>query len=268
MFGQKSKIFFILFALPFLVAAQDMNGDSKPPSNTTGNAPVGDQDVQLLYRNDFSIGGLIHSAGFGLNFRRGKHITGFKRGILEIELVNVKHPKEVKTQNQLFENSKGYFYGKLNVLNILRPGVGFQTQLYGKSDRRGVEVNLITFIGPSFGLAKPVYLQILNDIPSTTNPNDYIISTEKYDPEIHFTDRIYGRAPYFKGFNETKVFPGGYAKLALNFEYGAMDDDIKAIETGVCLDIYAKPVPVMANTENNQIYFTVYLHFLYGKRWF
>jgi hypothetical protein len=266
-FFQKRVLFAVL-----LISALGMNAqDGQPePKSSPGFNPVGENDeVQLLYKNDFTLGAMVHTQGWGLNFRRGKHITGYKRGIFELEIVNIRHPKEIKTKNLLFgENSRGYYFGKLNSLLVFRPGFGTQFELFGKQVRRGVEINLVTFAGPSLGLAKPVYLQILYPIPSTPNPNDYVISTEKYDPEIHFADKIYGRAPYFKGFGESKIFPGGFAKLGLNFEYGDLDDNIKSLETGVILDIYPRVVPIMAHTRNSQTYLTFYIHMMFGRRWF
>jgi hypothetical protein len=240
--------------------AQDGKTVNPPPQQIGGN-----DDVQLLYRNEFVIGGIVHSSGFGFNYRRGWHVTGYKKRILEIEGANIKHPKEIKTQNPLFENSKGYVYGKLNVFDVLRVGYGFQKELYGKEQRRGVQINLVTLLGASMGLAKPVYLEILQP---TSDPQIYNISTERYDPEKHFTDNIYGRAPFFRGFEQSKIYPGGYAKLGLSFEYADLDDDIKCIETGVTVDAFPKVIPIMAKTTNNQVFVNLYINFIWGKKWF
>ena len=69
--------------------------DGQPePKSSSGFNPVGENDeVQLLYKNDFTLGAMVHTQGWGLNFRRGKHITGYKRGIFELEIVNIRHPK-------------------------------------------------------------------------------------------------------------------------------------------------------------------------------
>ncbi len=262
---QKTKLVFSLLLLSF--AFISLSAQEKEQTTAGGFNPVGEQDVQLLYRNDFSFSAFAQTNGFGINFRRGKHITGFKRGIIELEIANYKHPKELRTVNERFDHSKGYFYGKLNVLHMVRPGFGTFTQLFGKQQRRGVEISLVTFVGATFGLAKPVYLQILKENQNGL-PNEYIISTERYDPDIHYRDDIYGRAPYFKGFGELKIHTGGYAKLGLNFEHADLDDEIRALETGVTLDIYPKVIPIMANEFNRQAFLTFYLSFTWGKRWF
>lgn len=258
------KVFFFFIALifPFVLASQE-----KEQNTAGGFNPVGEQEVQLLYKNDFSFSGGINTNGFQLNFRRGRHITGFKRGIFELEVANYKHPKEIRTVNERFDHSKGYFYGKLNVLHMIRPGFGTFFQIYGKQQRRGVEISLVTFLGASLGMAKPVYLQILKPDPSG-QPNEYVVSTERYDPLIHRREDIYGRAPYFKGFGEIAVNPGGYAKLGLNFEHADLDDEIRSLETGVTLDLYAKEIPIMANEHNSNMFITFYLSFTWGRRWF
>lgn len=229
------------------------------------NVPVGMDGQKVLYRNEMAGGFVAHTEGVGVNFRRGKHVTGRRKRVFEIEFVNMRHPKEVKTVNPYFENSKGFFYGKLNTFQVLRPGIGFQNVIYSKADGRGVEIRYVTFLGGSIGFAKPVYLEILHETPVQF---EYQLSTEKYDPDRHFIDNIYGRAPYFKGFDEMKIYPGGYAKLGLSFEYASFEEDVKAIEVGVCADVYPKVVPIMANTKNNQVFVSLYLNLLYGRKWF
>ena len=64
--------------------------------------------------------------------------------------------------------------------------------------------------------------------------------TEKYDPkdDNHTPYSIYGRASYFKGFNEMKVQLGAYVKGGFAFEFSKKNEVIKSIEAGVCLDAF------------------------------
>jgi hypothetical protein len=251
----------ILGALAFLTACMSVSAQQEGSQNV----PLGMDGQKVLYRNEMAGGFVAHTEGVGLNFRRGKHVTGRRKRVFEIEFVNMRHPKEVKTVNPYFENSKGFYYGKLNTFQVLRPGIGYQNVIYSKADGRGVEIRYVTFLGGSIGFAKPVYLEILHETPVQF---EYQLSTEKYDPDRHFIDNIYGRAPYFKGFDEMKIYPGGYAKLGLSFEYASFEEDVKAIEVGVCADVYPKVVPIMANTRNNQVFVSLYLNLLYGRKWF
>lgn len=257
MFRKIAIIFILTFTATFLFA-QD--------ATTLVQSGV---NLNVIYRNEATFGLLAHSNGFGLNYRRAKHITGTRKRVLEFEFVNMSHPKEIKSINPYFENSKGFYYGKMNSLLIPRVGVGFQNVLYRKAERKSVEIRYSTFFGASLGLAKPVYLEILKKSVSG-NQNEFDLSTEKYDPTNpeHSFGNIYGRAPYFKGIDQTKIYPGGYFKFALSFEYADLRNDVKVIETGFTIDAYPKVVPLMSNTTNFQVFPSLYISLIYGKKWF
>jgi len=115
-------------------------------------------------------------------------------------------------------------------------------------------------------LAKPVYLQIgkPDNIPYET------FVTERYDPAVHNVQNIYGRASWFKGFGEMKLYPGGFARAGLNFEYSGQTTGIKAIEVGLSMDAYPVVVPIMAELEgvqNKQFFFEFYVNLLFGKKY-
>ena len=261
------KLFFIFFFIIFsgILFAQDIATGLSSGIKTN-------DDVQLLYRNEREFGFVFHSSGWGLNYRRGKHITGFKKRTLELEIVGMRHPKEIKLQVPDI-GTKGYFYGKQFVVTVLRGGYGYHKVIAGKSDRRGVELRLVTLAGPSIAFAKPIYLNIFYpDIPNIPFGN---INTERYDPtnpahvpQAGSNPGIVGRAGYFRGFGEMNFFPGGFFKLALSFEHSNLDDDIKLLETGITVDAFYKTVPIMANARNNQVYVNVYLNLMFGKKWF
>ena len=223
-----------------------------------------EEEKPPLLKDEISFGLNVHTSGWGVDFRRGKHITGTKKRMFEAELVNMKHPKEVRSVNPYFDNAKSFFYGKLNTYTVLRAAVGQQQVLFSKASRGGVEVRLNYTAGLSLGFAKPIYLNILYQTPTE---GKYEVVVEKYDPNSHFTDNIYGRAPFTEGLNELKPYPGGYGKLGISFEYGTLHDDVKAIETGITVDVYGREVPIMAFTENKQIFFNFYINILYGRKW-
>lgn len=221
------------------------------------------EDLNVLYRNESSFGVYAHTAGgIGLAYRRGKHVHAKRKRMFEVETQNFKHPKEIKSVNQYFENSKGFIYGKLNSFFILRPGAGFQNILYQKSDKKSVEIRYSYFLGFTAAFAKPVYLEIIRD------PQEGVVSTEKYDPEVHSMDVIYGKAPFFKGMDQMTVYPGGYAKVALSFEYADRYNGLKAIETGAVVDVYPRVLPQMAFTRQQQVFVSLYLKMIWGKKWF
>ncbi len=251
-------IFISLFS--FSLVAQETKDDLTRLQNG--------EDVNVLYRNERTFGIFAHTAGgFGLAYRRGKHVTGKRKWMFELEALNFKDPKEVSVVNPSRENSKGYIYGKLNSVLLFRPGFGYQNVLYQKSDKKSVEIRYSYFIGATVAFAKPVYLEIIHDTYVNGFPQS-TISTERYDPEIHQTSDIYGKASFFTGIENTKIYLAGYAKLALSFEYADRYNKIKAIETGAVVDVYPKAIPMMAFNKNQQVYVSLYLKLVLGKKWF
>ncbi|HET6991094.1 MAG TPA: hypothetical protein VFJ43_07210 [Bacteroidia bacterium] len=246
--------FFLIGVLHAQVETQTVNVNSNVYDET-----------KLLYRNEASAGLTITTNGFGLSYRRGYHVTNARKRVFEIEGVSYRHPKAVKITNEYYDHPKGYYYGKLNSLFIVRPGFGYQNVIFTKPEHNGIEIRWIAFGGVSLGFAKPVYLEILELTPIQ---GQRVVVTERYDPNVHFIDNIYGRAPFMKGIGQTKIHPGAYAKLGINFEYGALDNDIKSIETGVTIDAYPKAIPLMANEHNHPVLISLYLNFSYGGKWF
>jgi hypothetical protein len=235
----------------------------------TGITPATqNDDVQVLYRNEREFGFVLHSSGWGINYRRGKHITGYKKRTYELELVGMRNPKEFKRQVSDIA-TKGYFYGKQYVLTFLRGGYGYHKVITGKSERRGVEVRLVSLAGPTLAFAKPVYINVQYE--DVGNPPPFVdIRTERFDINNprHVPAYILGRAGYFRGVSEMNFYPGAFFKLALSFEHSSLDDDVRLLETGITVDGFYKTIPMMANAKNNQVFVNVYLNIMFGKKWF
>lgn len=244
------KFFFLFILSGILCYSQSFNSESR-------------KDLNVLYRNEASCSAFIHSRGVGINFRRAFHVTGEKKRILEAEVCTMRDLKEVKVS--MNENSKGYYYGKLNSLIVFRPGFGRQIVIFKRSERRSVEIRYSTFVGGSLCFAKPVYLDILH---SNQGSEPMPLSTEQYDPELHNQTNIYGRANFLTGINRTKIYPGGYAKFSLSCEFGDDYSDVKAIELGAVADIYPFPVPLMAYNKKNPYFITLYAGLVIGKKWY
>lgn len=223
-------------------------------------------ETRVPFRRELYGGLSLHGDGWGFNFYYAKHKNAIDRYLYGIEIVGMKHPKEVKSFNPYYEDSRGYFYGKSNALLIVRPTFGKKHQITDKIRRTGVELNYVWGIGPSLGLAKPVYLEIGK--PDIIPYTDFVI--ERYDPAVHNVQNIYGRASWFTGFGEMALYPGAFGRAGLNFEYSGRTTGIKSIEVGLGMDAYAKPVPIMAEVEdvqNKQFFFEFYLAIQFGKKY-
>lgn len=220
-------------------------------------------DSKVIYKKELIGGLMFHSDGWGGTFRHSYHKTGSVRRVLSVDVLNMKHPKEFKSYNPYYEDSRGYIYGKLNSFIIVRPGYGQRKILFDKMRTRGVEFGYSWSVGPSLGFTKPIYLEI--GYPAI--PYEYI-AIERYDASEHYIDNIFGKAPATKGLDELRFHPGIFGKFGLHFEYSDEKDGIKGIETGFALDAFNRQVPIMAEYENKQFFFTFYLKLLYGKKFF
>ncbi len=218
----------------------------------------------VLFTREMNGSIIIHSQGWGLEYRMGRSQTINKTLMLEVNLLEMKDAKEIKSINPFFTNTRSYIYGKLNALYITRFGLGRQHMLNRKPYFGGVELRLFYFGGLSVAFGKPVYLEIIKLDPGSYR---YITVTERYNPDDHFPDNIYGRAPFTKGFDKLKPYPGGYIKTGLGIDFGTINQKPKTVEVGAVLDLFAKPVPIMAFKDANQFFLTLYVSFGIGKRY-
>jgi hypothetical protein len=238
-------------------------------TQTVARANIYDDEGRTLYDHEVYGGPVIHGDGWGGQLWYGRYRTAAIRDLFGVELVGMKHPKEVKSYNPYYEDSRGYFYGKRNSLLVLRPGYGRKYRLNEKIRKSGVEVNFIWSVGPSLALLKPVYLQIGYRIDGRETPPYDNIVEEKYDPDTHFANNIFGRASWFRGLGELRVQPGAFGRLALNFEYAGDNTGIRALEVGGTVDAYAERVPIMAEVDgvvNKQFFLEFYLSAQFGGK--
>jgi len=224
---------------------------------------TGVEERGIVLKNIRSYGLFIHSGGFGMHYRQGRMKTGFRSSQWELGLLNMKHPKEIRSVNPFSDNAGGYVYGKLNTLFILRGGYGIHKVLHPEGDQGGVETGLHLFGGASLGILKPMYLTIFY------YDDQYGIQerTERYNPALHFPDNISGRAPFGTGIGKSTLHPGMYATAALTFELGREQKHIRMLETGLSADIFAAPLEMMAYNPKRQFFVTLFIKASLGKMW-
>lgn len=219
-------------------------------------------DTEVLLKQEFTGGAMIHTQGWGLLLRRSKNKTFLRKRVFELEAVSMEHPKEIKSVNPYYENSNSYVYGELNQIVVTRFGYGRHNVLYAKFDK-GVEIRYLYIGGFSMAWAKPIYLEI----GYPTIPYEYV-ATERYDPEKHAVDNIYGRSSVFRGIDKMQFYPGIYGKFGFSFEYGRKQKSVRSLEAGVVVDYYIRDVPMMANINNDPYYLTFYLAVNFGLKWY
>jgi hypothetical protein len=217
----------------------------------------------VLLEKQWGLALLFHTNGWGLRCRFGKNVTALRQWMWEVEYSTYKTTKEVRVLNPYFSDAKSYIYGKLNSVSFLSGGTGQQFILTRKPYWGGVQVSGVVYGGVTLGFAKPVYLYILY---VDQNLNTYYIKEEKYDPAKHFIDNIYGRASFLSGITELRFYPGIYTRAGLEFEFGNLNKSPKALEAGAVLSYSPMGIPIMAYNPKQELFLTLYVSFMFGKR--
>jgi hypothetical protein len=201
--------------------------------------------------NKNTYGGLIG----GFVFKKARKIKDTKwLETYGVELVNVKHPQEVRKTS-----SSGNFYiqGKQNYLYALRLQYGRYLILFKKAPQQGVEIKAVFAAGPTLGFLAPYYLEYVS-------ASEYASYFAQYDPNN--PDAILGTGRLFQGLGDSKIKLGGNLKIALNFELGTVKSSVTGFEAGFLLDAYTSEVILMPTTENYALFPTLFISIFYGSR--
>ncbi|MBL6963384.1 MAG: hypothetical protein ISR55_06150 [Bacteroidetes bacterium] len=221
----------------------------------------------LRYDNTISFGPLVHTRGLGLNFQYLKSIKVNSHLLFSLDIVNLKHAKETKVVNLIYDDAKRYVYGKINTAFPLKPGIGSQFIIADKENVSGIRLSGSFVIGSVITLLKPEFLKIIYYDQISGKP--YAID-ERYDPNnSHHANQtnIYGGTSFFTGFNELAATIGLFGKAWLTFEWNDDEDSYQALETGLMIDAYPEALPLMAMIDNRFIFTNLFVNFSLGKRW-
>lgn len=227
------------------------------------NAPDTIPESVLLERQ-WSVGGTLHTSGWGLRLRKGRNITALRQFMWEAEFSTYKASKEIRSINPNYSDSRSFVYGKLNYVWFLRGGLGQQHILNRKPYWGGVQLSWLYYGGFSLGVTKPVYLYVIYQRKGY--PDEF--REEKYNPAtVGSVYDILGRGSFLAGFNQIGFHPGVYGKVGLEFEYGSKNRLISSIEVGANFDYSPIPVAIMAYNPEQTYFLTLYLSAMFGKRY-
>jgi hypothetical protein len=216
-----------------------------------------------MFRQE-AYGGLsFNTNGWGGNFYFSKHKTAMVKRLYTVDFALAKHPKEYKIYNPLDENSKSYVFGKLNSLATLDLGWGAKKIFFEKLRTKGVQVSANWSIGPSLGFVKPIFLEILK----FEGGRVVGIAQEKYDPEKHNLNNIYGRAQNSKGLSDLRFALGAFGKFGFNFEFSPLHEGVKALEIGAKVNVYPNRIPIMAEIDNKFLFTELYISVQLGRKY-
>jgi hypothetical protein len=220
------------------------------------------EQQKVFFRNERSFAILLNTDGIGVSYRGAKRLDFLNKRLLEIEAGTLKHPKEFKISNQNNYQGGSFKYGKLNSTFYLRGSIGQQHEIFKKADLGGIAIRYFYSAGPVLALYKPNYYQIPYPVDTIQGIIMYKFEEEKFN-SLNW-DRIYSRASFTKGLNETKVLPGLFLKGGFNFEYSKEDKLIHAIEVGAQINVFPKKIPIMASSDNKSIFFSLFVSYRFG----
>ena len=215
---------------------------------------------KIFYRNEKAAGIYLNSNGYGLSYRYGSRINYYEKNIYEVDFSIIKHAKEIKSTSS-FLTSESFIFGKLNHVFDLRLGYGKQHEIFPKKDPGSVAIRYFYTFGPSIALQKPIYYKILYPAYDSL----YIEQEEKFNPDIHTSENISGKASFFTGIEEIGIIPGAFIKTGFNFEFSQKENVIHAIETGIMFQAYLRNLELMASQDNQQFFLVLFLSYRFGK---
>jgi len=207
--------------------------------------------------NKNTSGGLIG----GFIFKKARKINDNLLESYGLEIMNVKHPQEVRRNAEATGNP--FIYGKSNYLYALRIQYGRDLIVFKKAPQQGVEIKLVTAVGPSIGILAPYYIE-----RKITPDNFYITVNEQYDPNnpYHTFDNILGTGNLFQGIGNSKIEMGANAKVGFNFELGTVKQQVTGFEVGFLVDAYINKIILMPTSFNRSVFPTLYFTLFYGSR--
>lgn len=177
---------------------------------------------------------------------------------LAVELVNVKHPKEL-SQQDLITGSR-FVYGKRNYLFALRPEYGREITLFNRHEDEGISISGIFAAGPSLGLEKPYMVQFRG------TDNRIVTRPLKIEPNKDPYEDAIGAGSFFQGFGQMKIVPGVHIKTALSFELSAFRENVTGVEIGFIAEAYTRKVDIMTIADNRSFYTSGYITLYFGSK--
>lgn len=221
----------------------------------------------IIFNKQSAVNLNLNTDGYSIGYEHGKYKSITNTNLWWINLGERKHTKEEKITSYYSNGAPAgnpFVYGKQNNFYYLKIGFGKQKLLGGKNFSNGVAVQAIYGGGLSLGMLKPYYLEV-QKTGSATNETELI----KYDEvDTRFLDpsKIYGSAPFGKGFGEMKFVPGAFVKGGFRFDYGRFNDVVSAVEVGVSAEYYTQKMPIMLFAKEKNFFVSGYLSIVLGSR--
>ncbi len=205
---------------------------------------------------------ILNSNGYAAGYRFSKRIDGYQSRLIDIDFSWVRHPKEQRISGP-YGNQPKFVYGKLNQLMLCRLAYGRQKEIYSKYTQEGVAISYYYTFGLNLGLLKPVYF----DVVKLNAKDEAVITAEKFDSDVIYNSgQIYGGTSFSKGFGEMTAAFGGFVKFAVSFDINKKHRGVNSLEAGFVLDVFNRPLPLMAFSDPQQYLFSLFIAYRFGKK--
>lgn len=203
----------------------------------------------------------------GFAFRQSKRLPGTFLGrphyrYLAVEVVNVKHPKEVQ-QSVNFSGSR-FTYGKENYLFVVRPQYGREISLFQRSADEGISINAVLAVGPSLGIVKPYYVEVNEGNNRTRTVPASSLNGQPGQPGTGAQPT--GSGGFFRGFGESKLAVGANVKAAINFELSAFRNNTTGLEIGFLAELFPQKITIMTLADKRAFYSSGYVTLFFGSK--
>lgn len=251
----------ILFSAATLAAtAQDESRRERLLQETRG----------ITYDKEWGVDLKLMTDGWAIGGHWGTLKNYYTTNIYTVEFGELKHVREARQRAEIGafgRAARSFIYGKQNNLFALRAGMGQKRYFTEKARRNGVAVGMFYNFGGSLGIIKPYYVDIARQEPGSnrilTDPTRY---TEATATQFLNINRIYGASSLAMGLNEISLAPGAHAKVALHLDWGAYDENVKALEVGIAADFYFRQIDLMVTNDNKPFFINLYAAIQLGKR--
>lgn len=215
---------------------------------------------EIYYGASIQTRGVGLKAGYAFRQPEEKHFKVFS-----LEFNTLRDQKEIRIRSANISTPGAYVFGKLNHAYVVRPGFGLRSSFSTKRYRGSIEMKWQAQAGPSLGILKPVYLDIIYRLPD--NQGVYLMS-ERYQPSKHLNQNdIFGFSSFGRGLNEMALVPGIHAGASLICDFSYYSDLLKSVEIGANIDLFSKKLPIMANQQGQIFFTTAYICIAFGNRW-
>jgi hypothetical protein len=223
-----------------------------------------EEEGVLAFHKQSAFGAQLRTNGYGIFFELGRMKTPRWTTTYSAELTEIKHVKEEKSSNLNGAFNNSFVYGKINNFYAFKLGYGRQYIFGQKGNKNGVAVIGIAEAGLALGLLRPYYVDV--QVSNERRAVKYDSADSALFLNMSSNGMILGSSGIGKGWNEIKVKPGAFLKLALRFDFNKYNDKLQALQIGFSLEGYGEKIPQMAHVKEQQLFFQGHVAFVFGGR--